>query len=269
MRHGLGAYSWVGSLTATGSAATSGGHWLVPLSNNPFQPGEFVAILKEAQKPGVYDVLQVIGYSGGNLELAARSTGLNKASPNLPPLTTFWVLARWYECKLIVTSENLIDTAIRSGDDPYWLESVAPPVGLSLSMSAEVFAVAPCSFGDTMLRGNLIRHVDGQADPQAAKNSLGTSVMWAINSIVENNVINVEDGPASGPAFFSARRWLGGSVEVFNNFKTNGTMLRQYAFLANAANDDIVIVGFPSGFDANLLEEADMVLCGFSKRGNH
>ena len=74
-------------------------------------------------------------------------------------------------------------------------------------------------------------------------------------------------GRQAGRLFFP-RGWVGASVKVFNNFKTNGTMLRQYAFLANAAHDGIVIVGLPSGFDANLLEEADMVFCGFSKGGN-
>ena len=275
LRHALGAYSWFNSI-ACKTQVRSGDYWLLDFEIvTGMAVGEYVALLLAVKQQSITDVMLVhaiykTGLPSGiaeRLELAFRSTGLkpqptSPPPPPDPPLSGqegFYnlVIARWYVCELLIAEENFIDTAIRSS----FIDSSAPPAGIELSMGpAEILGIAPYSFGDALLRKNIIRHVDGKPDPQPAKNSIGTFVMYGTNLIVESNIVNVEDGvSASDAGWYSMRRWLGGSVKVFNNVKTSGVMLRQYDFDADAAKTSIVA----KGFDPNLLDEADLLFWTF------
>jgi hypothetical protein len=114
-----------------------------------------------------------------------------------------------------------------------------PPYGISFGGNFLANQMPVPIFGNLIIRGNIIRHVDGIDDPNVWKNTQAINFNNARHCIVENNVIGIDTVHDHAIGNWYVRFMTSGEVETFNNRFADGTHLKVYDYDKVQVNQEL------------------------------
>jgi hypothetical protein len=136
--------------------------------------------------------------------------------------------------KSVQVEDNIIDLGFKPKAG--WR---TPPIGVSLvnAVEAVVSDTGPWTYEQVIVRGNLIRHVDGASDP-AGYSAVGVQVSYARTLIAENNVVTLEPIPSGGYLASSPINYRGvKTIKGFNNQNSAGQLAIPWNWVGLGFND--------------------------------
>lgn len=109
--------------------------------------------------------------------------------------------------------------------------SQSPPCAINITARSPVNG--PWVYGSVVVRGNLIRHINGAVDPDSNADSRGIDVSSCRSLIVESNVIGLES------ADWAIRAYYCGAVKSLNNLNVSGQPMATFRWDLNQHVDDL------------------------------
>jgi hypothetical protein len=205
-------HDWV--ICDTGSTA----NFITSLPHG-FSVGQAVQILDASPSP--YNGIFVIT----SVPSPTRFTYLMTSDPGSDASGSFTFAALWQVGRLVIEN-NIIELVLNPA-----------PYGQGYASGILVDGGSPVSpyvFGQAVIRGNLIRNVDGAFEPLGT--AIGIRLSSCLGAILENNIISLNSSSQIPP--YNISHSACGSAKYFNNQTPNGKLIQGYnAATAQSVNE--------------------------------